>query len=405
MQDRCINAVRGKRVIAVVDTCTITLNTYVGRITNFDGIGIVARNIHKSSYGFFMHPIYVIDEKDGTPYGMADVHMFNRSMQENKLSNAERKRQKVQKSIEEKESFKWVGPCVNAKQNIFPTAAHTTFVMDREADIWEVFERIPGDKTDLVVRTKENRRIINSKGEQTKLYTELANQKALGTYEIKLPNKKGRSSKTITVEIKTGSCQIRPSQFNNTKKTIPLSYVEVKEVGAKGTQIVDPIHWILWTNREIKTKEQAQEIVVIYGKRWGIEVFFKLIKSDGYDIEKCQLETGRGIRKLTLIIMESASRVLQLKSARSGKTELKVREVFEEKEIECLKLLNKRLEGNTQKQKNPYSDQYLSWASWIIARLAGWKEFYEKDNPPGNKTFMRGLEKFDALMIGFSLAT
>lgn len=390
--------------MSIVDTCTITLNTYLGRITDFEGIGMVGRNKHKSSYGFFLHPIYVVDEAEGTPYGFADIHIFNRPMKKNMLTDTERKSLKAQRSIEEKESYKWVGPCIKARQHVLSTADHVTFVMDREADIWEVFERLPDGKTDLVVRTKENRRIINAKGEQTRLFTELERQKALGTYEIELPSKKGRSSKTIRVEIKSGRCEIRPSQFNKTNNTIPLSYVEVKEVVAEGSQTEDCVHWILWTNRDINTKEQAKEIAIIYGRRWGIEVFFKLIKSDGYDIENCQLETGRGIRKLTLIIMDAATRVLQLKAARSGETKLKVSEVFEKEEVECLTLLNKRLEGNTQKQKNPYPEDELSWASWIIARLAGWKEFYEKNNPPGNKTFMRGLEKFDALMFGYSLA-
>lgn len=404
MKNKCSKSVAGKRVIAALDTTTITMDTYLGRITDFEGLGMVGRNQQYTSFGFFMHPIYVIDEVDSTPYGLADVHLMNRPMEVNPLSKEERKRLKNKRLIEEKESYKWVGPCLNAKQKVLAEAENVTFVMDREGDIWEVFERIPGEKTDLVVRSKQNRRILNARGEQTKLHTQLGNQKAIGRYEIDLPRKKSRARIKAIVEVKIGSCQIIPSQFNRSEIPISLSYVEIKEIEQTGVKLEDPVHWILWTNRKLETTDQAKEIVLIYAKRWGIEVFFKLLKSDGYNIEKNQLETGRAIRRLTLIIMEATIRVLQLKAARAGETKLQVKEVFENEEIECLKLLNKKLNGRTKKQKNPYPENHLSWASWIIARLAGWKEFYSKNNPPGNKTFVKGLQKFDALMIGYSLA-
>ena len=102
--------------------------------------------------------------------------------------------------------------------------------------------------------------------------------------------------------------------------------------------------------------------------------------------------------------MEAAIKVQQLKAARRGLTNFSVEEVFEEEEIKCLKLLNQKMEGRTKKSKNPYPSDHLSWASWIIARLGGWKEYYEKNNLPGNKTFVKGLKKFDVLMLGYLIA-
>ena len=111
----------------------------------------------------------------------------------------------------------------------------------------------------------------------------------------------------------------------------------------------------------MNTVEQAEQVISIYARRWKIEVYFKLLKSDGFDIENCQLGTGNGIRKLTLLIMEAAIKVQQLKAARRGLTNFSVEEVFEEEEIKCLKLLNQKMEGNTKKSKNPYPSDHLSW--------------------------------------------
>ena len=95
--------------------------------------------------------------------------------------------------------------------------------------------------------------------------------------------------------------------------------------------------------------------------------------------------------------------IKKLKSARDGNSILKTREIFNEEEINLLKLLNVQLEGATQKQKNPFSEDNLAWATWVIARLGGWKEFYNKHRPPGNKTLKWGLERFNTLMLGYKI--
>ena len=61
------------------------------------------------------------------------------------------------------------------------------------------------------------------------------------------------------------------------------------------------------------------------------------------------------------------------------------------------------MEGKTEKQKNPHPPQTLSWASWVIARLGGWKG-YASESPPGPITMLRGLTKFEAQFQGWLLA-
>ena len=131
---------------------------------------------------------------------------------------------------------------------------------------------------------------------------------------------------------------------------------------------------------------------------------FKLLKSDGYGIESTELTKGKCIRKLLLFTMKSSIKILQLKSARSGKSSIRVIEIFTRKEIECLQQLCEQLNGNTLNQQNPHNEHSLSWATWIIARLGGWKGFYEKSRPPGNKTLVWGLERFDDIMIGYNIS-
>ena len=62
-----------------------------------------------------------------------------------------------------------------------------------------------------------------------------------------------------------------------------------------------------------------------------------------------------------------------------------------------------KLEGKTEKQKNPHPVAQLSWASWIIARIGGWKG-YKSESPPGPITMLRGLKRFQSLLEGYKLA-
>ncbi len=95
--------------------------------------------------------------------------------------------------------------------------------------------------------------------------------------------------------------------------------------------------------------------------------------------------------------MKTASDALKLVSVRSGKVFVPISEMFNEQEEECLEKINQKVEGNTEKQRNPHQRKSLSWAAWIIARLGGWSGFASQ-RPPGPSTMSRGLEKFKTII-------
>jgi hypothetical protein len=100
--------------------------------------------------------------------------------------------------------------------------------------------------------------------------------------------------------------------------------------------------------------------------------------------------------------MNAAIRVMQLRLAREGNEELPLDAVFTPEEEQCLETIAPKLEGRTEKQKNPHTPKTLAWASWIIARLGGWKG-YASQPPPGVITFKRGLDIFEGICLGFHL--
>ena len=80
-----------------------------------------------------------------------------------------------------------------------------------------------------------------------------------------------------------------------------------------------------------------------------------------FDIERAELETGYGLRKLGIITMQAAIKVMQLKQARDEEEhQISIETVFEEKEQECLNELLPQLEGNTEKFKKSLFEKPIS---------------------------------------------
>ncbi len=73
-----------------------------------------------------------------------------------------------------------------------------------------------------------------------------------------------------------------------------------------------------------------------------------------------------------------------------------------EDEFKCLTKLNEQIQGNTEKQKNPFLEGTVSWTVWIFARLGGWMG-YGSQRKPGATTLIRGMHKFYQIYKGYAL--
>jgi hypothetical protein len=164
----------------------------------------------------------------------------------------------------------------------------------------------------------------------------------------------------------------------------------------------EPIHWILLTSHPVDSFENAYQIIQWYTWRWFIEQLFRLLKSQGLDMQQSTLTTYESLRKLSLMALNAAIKVLQLLIARDASTTTHISNVFSLEEVEFIKILAPTLEGKTDKLKNPYKIEDLQFAVWTIARLAGWSG-YQKQSPPGPITLHRGMLIFKQLFQGFIL--
>jgi len=390
--------VANQRILVLCDTTEYNLQNHKERITDFHGIGSTSKN---DILGFFSHNQLVLERESKQTLGWANVTLFNRP-----LNNKPFIRPNFSIPITQKESNKWYEPSLYSRDIVLKQAEHCLYVMDREADIYEVIDSLPNKKCDFLIRSKHDR-IVNFGGERKKLKSIINQSPAKGIVKLNINGEsKKRKKREAKCELRYEKITIpRPhkiygkEEFSKSREITVLQIKEVSQIPLGETRI----EWFLSTSEEVTNNKEACELLDCYSSRWTIEEVHRLLKTKGFNIESTELESGKSIRKLLLLGMEASIKVMELKAARSGESETKTIELFENNEIEFLRILNQNLQGSTELLSNPYDKEKLAWASWIIARLGGWKG-YKSQRPPGTITFKRGLDKFYQQFNGFLLA-
>lgn len=367
-------------VLCLQDTVQLTYPTQDTKKESFGSTG------DADTKGLFVHPGIIIDALNRDVLGMSGVITWSRNESIGQL--------KKTRPIEEKESIRWIDTALTARQDI-THAEMITVVGDRESDIFEMFERVPDEKTHLIVRASHDR-ILET---EEKISEVLANTVISGSHTIELPKITGkRKARMATLEIKYTPIILR----NPGGDPITVFCVHAMEVSAapKGES---PISWILLTTHSVSSLKSAVQILVWYTWRWIIEQIFRTMKNKGLKIEDSQIEDPKKLQVLSILCVAAAIKVMSLVESRDGKSHRAATDLFEEDELKVFFLLCKKLEGKTEKQKNRHTRNSMSWAAWIVARLGGWNG-YASESPPGPIVMLRGLQKFELQYEGWLLA-
>jgi hypothetical protein len=284
-----------------------------------------------------------------------------------------------------------------AKQVLKP-AAMVTVVADREADIYPSWASVPEANVHLLGRAMKDRLLAGG----GTLFAAATDFPATGRRKVALPARDpGRPKRTAVVELRHGEVAIcRPQQEtdHSLPPTVRLRLVDVREIDPP--EATEPLHWRLLTTHAISDAAGAWQIVEWYRLRWVIEQLFRVMKSQGLQLEDSQLTSAERLVKLAAVATKAACVDIQLTQGRDGTDQMPASNIFTEPEIDTLAALGPTLEGSTERQQNHSPMRSLAWAAWIIARLGGWNCYYK---PPGPTTFRRGMEYFHAIHRGRQL--
>jgi hypothetical protein len=372
----------GRRILAVQDTTEIN---FAGRDKKRRGFGPAGDG---KTPGFFIHPVIAIDVESEAVVGLVDAEIWTRS--------AVRVASRRSRAIEAKESARWLSGC-QATANVL-SDAQVTMVADRESDIYLLFARKP-ERLDLIVRAGQDRTLADG----GMLFEALADAEPLSRSDVRVaPRGPGDKGRIATIELRAGTVRIARPQIaglSDDLKTVELTLVEAREVGAPPGKT--PLLWRLLTTHIVTCAVQAEEVVQLYRLRWRIEQIFRALKSDGLALDDSQVVDAERMFNLAAIGLAGAIRTIQLVDARDGSPR-PASDVIDANFAVAIERLSKKLEGKTQRQKNPHPLGSLAFVSWIAARLGGWNCYYK---PPGPKTMRDGWNRLAATLEGYALAT
>ena len=393
---RCTKASEGRHhVLCLSDTTQFDYSRQREQVKPDSGLGYIGDH---RGWGYYAHVSQVIDPQQEELLGLSDIKLWHRS-------EAKRAKKTYSTPLEEKESYRWIRGCEKSGE-VLAQVPEVTFVQDREGDCYDTFVRIPEQGRHLLIRSRYDRSIITPEGEEGKLRAYLKSQPLAGTYQFEVADTHKRTAHTALMELRYTALSIKKGESAAYQAAYPptrdIRVVYAKERPETVPPGEEPIEWYLLTTHQVESFEDARRMIYWYTLRWLIEEFFRLLKKKGFQLEEAELETGHGLRKLGIMTMDAATRAMQLKQARDGKAALPIEAVFSLDEKQCLEKVGPTLEGKTQKQQNPYPKQTLPWASWIIARLGGWKG-YQSQSPPGVITFKRGLDRFEWICLGYHI--
>jgi len=316
-----------------------------------DGLGVIGSNqTGAQSGGLHLHSTLVVST-EGLPLGVLDAHCtapIPKPADDHRATTAI--------PIEEKKTFFWI-KAMRECSELAEQLPHTrqVCVMDREADVFEVFdEQRRTCKIDLLVRAKHDRGTNDDSGLGLGLFESVRQSPAQGLHRINVQRQSARAKKskqkarvgkkqrTAEVELRYRQIALRPPSYHKAKEPIIVWAVHVLETSPPDDTA--PIEWFLLTTREITTIEQTRECLRWYCLRWRIEDWHRVLKS-GCGVEDLQHKTAERLKRAIAINLVIAWRIMLMTLLGRECPELPAEVLFSDLEIEVLNAYAKKSES------------------------------------------------------------
>lgn len=286
-------------------------------------------------------------------------------------------------------------------QPAMPPGVAVTDVTDRGSDVMEYIWHEVTAGREFIVRSQHNRKLAAEDTPEPcieKLHDRLRSVPSMGSYAIRVTAPRG-GWREATIAVAFEPVRILPprqARGEHGQEPMVLWGVIAREVPSPEALAsgVEPIEWILLTNRRLDSIEQAREVVDHYGCRWLIEDYHKAQKT-GCGIEELQLTTRHGLDNAITVLSVLATHVLHLRCcAREESTrDQPARRHEEELKVEVV----------GRSSQHPDWRQMTVWEYYIaVARLGGYM-LNPRKRPPGWQVLWRGYIRLESMCAGVRL--
>jgi hypothetical protein len=352
---------------------------------------------HDSRRGSYYHPLMAFDT-EGVPLGIPWYEHWVREAIQTDRTIAQKREDVRSKSIEEKESFRWLKG-VRAAREIASHAPETQCVVvgDSESDIYEVLaeprETEDGRCLEILVRAACDRNLEVEDGED-KLLARVRSTPCLFRYTVhvsrrtaktnsktKSPRKSSRKVRVAEVEVRATTVTVRSPRNSTRRPSLTYNVVLIEEASPPKGEA--PIQWLLITSLPIETEQDIRAIVRYYCHRWQIEIYFRTLKS-GCRIQERYFETMNRMENCLAIYSVIAWKIVYLCALGRECPDLPCDVVFTDSEWKSVyTIISKEEPGN----EPPTLNEMIR----MISSLGGYVR--RKTTHPGTQTLWLGLQR------------
>jgi hypothetical protein len=356
----------------------------------------MAQTGNGGGWGFLLHSALMVNAEGEEVIGLAGQKIHYRKP-------APKKENTAQRLERDRESELW-GQVIDL---VGPPAEGVRWVhvMDRGADIFEVYCHCLEQRSHWVVRVTQKQRNVNVPDKKKMpLSAYLKTLPLAGRYELEL-RARGRNrergpqpARTAKLEVRFGPlCMPLPNEKSRYVKRLspsPIAMWAVHAVEVDAPKDVEPIEWILLTSLPVESFDDAWRVIGYYEKRWLVEEWHKALKT-GCRVESRQLKTKEGLERITGLLSVVAVRLLQLKSAARTTPNRPAGELIPPHWVTMLQAARRKTRRVTSLTIGEFYRE--------LAKLGGFLG-RKSDGEPGWITIWRGWQKLYLLVRGAELA-
>jgi hypothetical protein len=280
--------------------------------------------------GLWLHSMLAL-RCDGVPLGVLDAQCWARP--EEPAATGQTRSRNV-KSIDEKESRRWLEAfqCAAQMARRMPQT-QLVVITDREGDLYELHDAVQVGPANLhtLIRAQHDRTLV---GHQ-KLWAALEAQPVAQRRTLARPRGPGIAGYQAEVELRFAPITIEAPHVGCKKGWPPLQLwaVFVREVDAPAG--VEPLEWMLLCDQPIETAPQAWEQVQRYRARWGIEEWYRVLKT-GCCAEQREFSTAEHLQRALAFDLIVAWRVMACLKLGRALPQLPARLLYTAAELEVL---------------------------------------------------------------------
>ena len=379
-------------VLLVQDTTTLN---YTGLGGSTAGLGPLKER-SSSARGLFVHATVGFTE-GGRPLGVSGLETWARPEAEPQTER-------------EKESQRWFRGFAQGRQlGRLSPQTRMVVVGDRESDIYALFreQAAHAGEVGLLVRANAARQ------RQVRADCPVLGDTRVRAVEAHLDfvepvvrdrpvviesqgGQRARPKRTARTEVRIAPVELLPPEEHQGTGPLPVWLVRVLEPEPPAGQAA--LEWLLVSSEGEPTAEWAERIVGWYEKRWGIEEYFRLLKT-GTRIEDRRLREADALVKCLVFDAITAWQVFSLARYARDAPETPAEELLTGDERAMIGAFVERRQLRPPAERGkPIGTDIRSWVV-LLARMVGWRP--SKRQPlPGNEVLWRAYVRLQGMVLG-----